>query len=285
MIDPAAVAALDLARALPLDVLDLPRWASYGGDPWTSTGHRLIVQAWEADPDTPGRLRVASLHARNVRPDCAPGDKAAWPGAGPGSASGLVWATGPDTRAHGLPLVELAEGVPDWLRLVLERATRPEGHRPAVVGIVSGSADPDLAALVPGGWTVAIRTHADPAGDKYAASWAELLRPRGCTLHRQRKANGPAAPSTIAPPADLDPPPDGCASWADWTRTAGEGLADAADGEGLALWWRLCCGTCGGADRVPAPVADLHRRAVEGLARMDLDLYRAKVRELGGENG
>jgi len=278
-LDPALVADLDLARALPADLLDLPRWAWCGG-PWTATGFRLILQAWEADPDAPGRLRPASLHARNVLADGA--GKGAFPFDCDGR--GLVFATGPDPAANGLPLVELAEGVPDWLRLAMARAERPEGRRSAVWGVVNGSATPELAELVPDGWTVAIRTHADPGGDRYATKWRDLLAPRGCTLRRQRMANGRAVHAATP---DADPaPPMGRASWAEWTRFALGGLADAAaDGAALALVWRFCADDCGGADRVPAPVADAHRRMVEALSPANLDVYRAKVRELGGDDG
>jgi hypothetical protein len=147
-IDPAKVAALDLARALPADLVDLPGWARFKGKPWTASGHRLVVRAWEADPDNPERLRVASLHARNVLPNCAGDDKAAWPAGA--TAASLILATGPDPRAHGLPLVEIPEGVPDWLRLaVTVAADLPKGKRSAVWGAWSGSADPAVAAVVP----------------------------------------------------------------------------------------------------------------------------------------
>lgn len=277
-LDPAMVADLDLARALPADLRDLPRWAWCGG-PWTDRGYRLIVQGWEADPDNPGRLRVASLHARNVLADGA--GKGAFPAGC--DAGGLVFTTGPDLAAHGLPLVELAEGVPDWLRLTLDLARLPDGARSAALGVVSGSADLDLAAAVPEGWTVAIRTHADKSGDQYAAKLRELLAPRGCKLLRQRKPN--AGPVAVTPPADLDPAPLGLASWAEWTRQALDALASGAgNGEDLALVWRLSCDNCGGAARVPVPVADTHRRMFEALAPADLDLYRAQLRELGGDD-
>ena len=214
-IDPAAVKALDLARALPADLADLPGWARFKGKPWTVSGHRLVVRAWEADPDNPERLRVASLHARNVLPTCAGDDKAAWPAGA--TAAALILATGHDPRAHGRHLVEIAEGVPDWLRMVLTRAELPKGKRPAVWGAWSGSPDPALAAVVPEGWTVALRTHADDAGDKYADKWRELLTAQSCTMHRERKANGP---------------------------------------EALAMVWAGCCRQWGGADLVPAAVAD-----------------------------
>ena len=273
-IDPAAVAALDLARALPADLVNLPRWAFKDGAPWTASGLRLLVRAWEAAPDGAG-LRRASVQARNVRPGCLKKDKAAWPAMGFGSGGGLVFADNPDLLAPGLPLLELAEGVPDWLRLVIDRAARPEGLRSAVLGVVSGSATPEVAALVPVGWTVAIRTHADGQGDKYAAEWGGLLTPRGCELRRQRKANAPPV-APVPGPADLV---------ADPMTAACDGLRDARDGAELALVWHLVCCDCGGPERVPEPVAALHRQAVEGLSAVERGLYRAKVRELGGEDG
>lgn len=179
---PERLAELDAVRALPADVTGLPRWAAFRGQPWNRSGHRLIVRAWEPDPDRPGFLRLASLHARNVRKDVAPGDKAAWAAAGAGSAAGLVMACGPDPIAEGFGTlhVTIAEGVPDWLTWL----QRPIAMRGAVLGCWSGSATADLAALVPLGWTSTLRTHRDAAGDKYAARWAELLRRRACTVYR-----------------------------------------------------------------------------------------------------
>lgn len=273
-LDPVALAALDVVRALPRELDNLPRWASFKGQSWTASGHRLLVLAWEADPDAPGLLRVASLHARNVLADCPPGDKAAWPAGA--TAGGLLLANGPDVTAHGLPLVELAEGVPDWLRLVLVRAELDAGERPAVLGLWSGSADAEAAAIVPHGWTVAIRTHADQAGDKYAVRWAELLAPRGCKLHRQRKANPHNAQNGPTRPASPDGGVVGALAQLD---------ADAGNPEGLALCWRLCCEKWGGAGGVPGQVAGRHRRMVDGLDVAELKRYRAELDALGGEHG
>ncbi len=276
-IDPAAVAALDLARALPADLVDLPGWARYRGRPWTASGHRLVVRAWEADPDNPERLRVASLHARNVRPDCTGDDKAAWPAGA--TAAALILATGPDPRAHGRHLVEIAEGVPDWLRLVLTRAELPKGRRPAVWGAWSGSPDPALAAVVPEGWTVAIRTHADTAGDKYADKWRELLTARGCTIHRQRKANGPQVAAAILP-AHPDDPPCPPPAKLGLVAQACEAVREADGPEALALVWAFCCRQWGGADLVPAAVAGELRERQDYMDGWNMSIYHAKLREL-----
>lgn len=44
-IDPALVAVLDLARAIPADSTSLPHWARYQGAMWSKTGHRLLCGA------------------------------------------------------------------------------------------------------------------------------------------------------------------------------------------------------------------------------------------------
>lgn len=268
-IAPERVAALDLARALPADLPELPRWARYNGKAWTQSGHRLIVRAWEADPDNAGLLRVASLHARNVRPDCAPGDKAAWPAGA--SASGLVWATSAYPQA-GLPLVELAEGVPDWLRLALDRAARPE--RSAVWGVTAGSASPELAELVPAGWPVAVRTHADKAGDKYAETWRELLAARGCKVHRQPKHNGPA--QGVSKPVQPCPPP----TEPGYRTLAREGIRATVTGPDLATVWALVCRDFGGAANVPAELEIEHLTKLATLDHMQKSLYDARLREM-----
>ncbi len=280
-IDPATVAKFDLARALPADLANLPRWARYkDGKPWTASGHRLVVRAWEADPDTPGRLRVASLHARNVLPAYGPADKAAWPGRA--SAAGLVLATGADPRSHGLPLVEIAEGVPDWLRLAVTVASElPKGKRSAVWGIWNGSADPALGAVVPEGWPVALRTHADDAGDKYAAAWQTLLIARGCRMRREFKPNvpQPAAPAiqragptfaAVSAPAKADQVAQAC-----------EALRDAIGPDGLAVVWAYCCRDWGRPDAVPTAVANVLRCQLSALNDWELNIYNQQLREMG----
>ena len=227
--DPVAFAALDLVRVIPADA-ELPRWAAYRDRvPWTQSGHRLLIRAFEPDPDEPGRLRWASLHARNLQADCDPGDKAAWPAMGTGSGAGLVMACGDDLAHEGAErrLVVVAEGVPDFL----EWAHRP-GRDYSVLGVWSGSATPGVAELVPDGWDVALRQHADKSGEDYARKLASLL-PRGCKRHRlqpdetgrddvaRRQSGAPAAdpmdgtivqvelePGGEPPDRDIPPPDD-----------------------------------------------------------------------------
>lgn len=271
-LDPDRLAALDVVRALPRNLGKLPRWARYNGQSWAESGHRLIVQGWEADPDNPGRLRWASLHARNIHPGHTDRDKAAWPAGA--TSVGLVLANGPDVTAHGLPVVELAEGVPDWLRLVQARAELPDGERPAVLAVWNGSADPDVAALVPDGWAVAIRTHDDQAGEKYARQWAELLGKR-CTLRRHRKHNPPQQTNGNGPRTDE--------TGADWCRMAVEQIgADRGNPEALALAWLLVVDRWG-ADRVPVDVERAHRLAVGELDPGELETYRAGLARGGGQ--
>lgn len=180
-LDPKRLAALDLARALPRTVR-LPAWARSRGQPWTDSGHRLIVPAFEPDDTTAGALRLASLHARCVRP-CAPGEKGAWPAGA--SCRGLILATSADapTRAgEARQLVTVVEGVPDFLSLALW----PTEARGALLGGWSGSATAATAELIPRGWTVALGHHDDNGGDKQANAWARVLAGRGCDLKRIR---------------------------------------------------------------------------------------------------
>ncbi len=282
-IDPELVAALDLARALPADLAKLPRWARYKGKPWTQSGHRVVVQVWEADPDNAGLLRVAGLHARNILPKCiaenaddcpTPGrcgkhDKAGWPSGA--QAVRLIFATTADPRG-GLQLVELAEGVPDWLRLALDRAARPE--RSAVWGVTAGSASPELAELVPAGWPVVVRTHDDDAGNKYAEAWRKLLAARGCKLYRKARHNGTA--QGVSTPVQPCPPP---AEPGD-LRVAREGLRNSTNGPELATVWALICRKFGGADNVPAELVVEHLTKVATLDPINKRLHDAQLREL-----
>lgn len=170
----------DLARALPTDQ-PLPAWAYSRGGDWDATGHRLIVATWEPDPNRPGTVRFAGVHARCVRP-CHPGDKARSPRGH--ESAGLLFACDDDPLAEGdgRRLVTLTEGVPDWLAW----AVRPASERGALLGTWEGSAQPSTAALVPAGWTAALAHHADRGGDGMAAAWRRELEPRGVVCLRCR---------------------------------------------------------------------------------------------------
>jgi hypothetical protein len=81
-------------------------------------------------------------------------------------------------------IVVIAEGEPDWLTWA---SRQPEANEdgPAVFGVESGAWTPDIAARIPDGVTVVIRTHLDDAGDRYAAKIAGTLRDRCEVLRAQ----------------------------------------------------------------------------------------------------
>ena len=177
-----------LARVLPEGVL-LPRWARFMGQAWSQSGHRLIVPLWSDS----GAL--ASLHARSVRPDVQPAHKAASPAGA--EVRGLVMADALARRllagvalADGVPTSELVarnglwvmEGLPDFLTRATDYSDADE-TAPAVLGVLSGSWSLAIAARVPDGTTVAIETHQDAAGDRYARTIAASLTGR-CRLKR-----------------------------------------------------------------------------------------------------
>lgn len=164
-LDPEEIAQFDLARALP-SAAPLPRWASYRGDaaearPWVEIGHQLLLPVYDAK----GGHR--SVRAGRVTEGSTP---KRLPPSGH-LASGLVLAdplgvamlSGSGLRGDLL----VVEGEPDfltWASLVA-RQNAPV----AVIGVGSGSWTREHARRVPGGTRVVIRTHRDPAGDKYAA--------------------------------------------------------------------------------------------------------------------
>ena len=190
--DPEAVAMLEargfeadwiddcaLARVLPKGAT-LPRWARFRGRPWTGTGHRLVlpvvdptgtvrsVRAWRVtEGDTPKRLPPA-------------GHK----------ASGLVLA---DEFALAMlrgtfrpALVVVLEGESDFLTWTAARVCDAPAAR---LGVVSGSWSDDLAARVPEGADVVVRTDHDAAGERYAREVAASLWGR-CRVFRSRATSG-----------------------------------------------------------------------------------------------
>jgi hypothetical protein len=113
------------------------------------------VRAWQLKPGAEGPKRLPPAGHR---------------------ATELVLANGPALallRAPAAPVQLLvAEGEPDFLSL----AQRYRGV--AVVGVFSGSWSEAFAARVPLGSLVAIRTHRDAAGDRYAAAIIKTLAGR-----------------------------------------------------------------------------------------------------------
>lgn len=173
-IPPADVAARDLLRAVAPGAR-LPRWARYRGDQeasrtWLESGHRLLVRVWDAA----GEWR--SVRAWRITDDPTP---KRLPPAGH-LARGLVLASATAVemlRGHWGPCrIVVAEGEPDWC-LWSARTRDP------VLGVLSGSWTPELAARIPFGSEVVIRTHCDVAGEKYARAVIDSLRGRA-TLRR-----------------------------------------------------------------------------------------------------
>jgi hypothetical protein len=176
-IDPRAVADLELACVLPEGFHNSA--TTYRGRQWDETGHRLIVPMHEAHPDRPRQVRVASIHARCVRA-CDDDAKAAWPAGA--SATGLLMLTNPTSLwADGAArrLVTIVEGVPDFLTMALASPTQ----RGALIGAVSGSAQPETAALIPEGWTVVLALHDDDGGRQQRTAWEKALRGRVDVRH------------------------------------------------------------------------------------------------------
>jgi hypothetical protein len=194
-IDVQNVAELDLARVLgPPTALRGPfpecipstwdDWPPYPFPRWLPAAwwplYRLVLPTW-----TP-KGSVGSVRLR------CPGD----PGGGKPkerapkgvSAKGLTLADPvglsllcgrPDPCWDGSVVV--SEGCPDFLTWA---ARRWRGKRYAVLGVWPGSWTDDLAARIPTGSRVAIRTHNDPAGDRMAATITKTLAGR-VEIHRK----------------------------------------------------------------------------------------------------
>lgn len=176
-IDPDAVDAKDLARAIP-EHGALPAWAVCRGGTWREANYRLIVamfdasgalrgvRAWRiADGDGPKRLPPYGHKASElVMAD----------------AFGLAWLRGQREPKR----IVITEGEPDWLTW----STRLNDPSTATIGIVSGSWHRALAHRVPIGCRVDVRTHLDQAGDRYAAEIETSLRRRTPAIYRVSEA-------------------------------------------------------------------------------------------------
>ena len=174
-IDPATVADRQLARALVGDISGLS-WPRFEKKSWLELGHRLILPTFDATG------AMVSLHARRIVDGETP------KGLSPAGAAikGTVFADpGARLMLAGLPVdtrrVIIAEGAPDFLTWATHYGDA-EGV-PVIFGVISGSWTPEIAARIPTGCEVVIRTHHDAAGDKYARVIGETLEDR-CRLFR-----------------------------------------------------------------------------------------------------
>lgn len=208
-ISPGAVAALDLARVLP-EVYPWPAWLPCGRtEPreWASV-YRIAVPMFDAEGAMRSiRFRAVDRHLEpsptglswrvldiesakktlNARGHSYAGLVIADPMGiallrGERSDDGLAW----DGR------VIVCEGEPDFWSWSTHRARVRElddvgAATYAVLGVVSGSWSPAIAARIPDGATVTVRVHHDAPGEKYAAVVAESLVGR-CLVTRSRPA-------------------------------------------------------------------------------------------------
>jgi hypothetical protein len=161
-----------IARALPPDAR--PAWTTHRPDPaapaatWAETGHRLVLPTYDA-----GGVHRSVL-ARAIVPTSRKSTVK-------GRRSGLVLANG---RACGVlrgnPLkltsdgerrIIIAEGEIDWLTWVARGGE-------TVLGIMAGSWTPELAARLPDGALLVVRTDADDAGVQYAQNILDSVRDR-----------------------------------------------------------------------------------------------------------
>jgi hypothetical protein len=129
---------------------------------------------------------VESVHARALAPREANGrDKAASPSGA--EVRGLVLA---DARGVSMLRGEyrpaslvIAEGPPDFLTWATRWSDADDESAPAILGVLAGSWSDEFAARVPSGLRVAVRTHRDGAGEKYAARIVASLVAR-CAVYR-----------------------------------------------------------------------------------------------------
>lgn len=176
----------DLVRVLAFS--PLPRWAASRGGSWQSSGHRLLFPLWDAHG------QFSSVRARAIRPGIEP--KSLAPAGF--QVKGLVLADPLAVQVIGGTVPEwwqpefvISEGEPDWLTWA---ARQSEAHEdgPAYIGVEAGAWSEALAARVPEGSRIVIRTDHDSPGERYAAQIQETLGAR-CHLYRSVADTGVAA--------------------------------------------------------------------------------------------
>lgn len=183
-LDPQAVADRELAYALPPGA-SLPAWARIHGRAWAEAGYRCALPLYGssgAAESVRGRAVDAEAHPKTANP--AGLQIAGTVLADPLARSMLAGDVDSRELVARVGLV-VAEGDPDFLTWATARGEADE-DAPAVVGLVEGGWTAEVAAAVPDGTRVAVRTHHDDNGDRYAAQVAATLG-RRCRVLRPRK--------------------------------------------------------------------------------------------------
>ncbi|MFH2053329.1 MAG: hypothetical protein ABIK96_12770 [bacterium] len=169
----------DIVRVIPAG-LRLPRWARSQGGPWTHSGHRIVFRLWDH------KGQAVSLRARAI--DGATAPKSLAPAGYSVKSLALADPLAQQLLSGVCPTwwqprqVLVAEGEPDWLLWALRQRESDE-QGPAVLGIESGAWSPQIAARIPTGSSVVIRTHHDEPGRRYAQQIAASLQGR-CRIFR-----------------------------------------------------------------------------------------------------
>lgn len=190
-LDCARIDDEDLARALPSSA-KVYEWTRRGKLIWNRAHQQWIILLllWGATGEP------ESIHARALRPKTKR-DKAANPDGY--EVRGLVFADrwgqlllqgSEDGREQARRCgVVVTEGAPDFLRWAT-RTSESNEDAPVVFGVISGSwSDGSIAARIPDGVKIAVRTHLDDRGERYARQIIDSLRGR-CNLYRATDQDG-----------------------------------------------------------------------------------------------
>ena len=153
-----------LARSLPAEG-DLPRWASYRGQSWRETGHRVVVPVFDADGVRRSVRAIRVVDGESPKRLPPGGHKAA------GLVMACDLAIGMLRGSFAPSRVLIVEGEPDFLTA----ATLQLPDIYARIGITSGAWSAAFAAKVPPTAKVFLGTHDDAAGEKYAKAIAATL--------------------------------------------------------------------------------------------------------------
>jgi len=172
-IDANVVDALSLARVLPDD--PVPEWARYGRTSWVEGGYRLLVPLY----DTSGA--ISALYARSLRPLGNRSGRRSLPAVS--GAGCFVMANRP---ALGLLRTASWPAKSEWNSVLvvggavdfLDWATSVHVEPIPVLGLVPGSWSPAMAARIPNGSRVILRTHKNPIAGRYAHQLAASLHER-----------------------------------------------------------------------------------------------------------
>lgn len=174
-LEPAAVEMWDLTRAFSRHA-DQPDWANLGGRSWSHRGFRALFRLWDHSGAAVTLRARPTVKQADAPKTVMPVGFDGW-GAVLADPLAVQLLQGEPPEWWQPREIVVLEGEMDFLTWASRQSDSCE-QGPACFGLSAGGWTHEIAAQIPDGAKVAIRTHLDDAGRRYAKKVAAGLRGR-----------------------------------------------------------------------------------------------------------